>query len=128
MKNSKISVLLLSCCLFISCARDPVAGIDEVEEHKEIRLSSLGQKSLFGVIVNEYTIEFDLCDAPVDSVEVTVIEAGNEYLYGSVKLHDNRGTIENLKVPDYVELLYFDFMNEAGIEIRQRTAVDLNSM
>lgn len=113
-------VLVLSCCLLFSCSRDPAQTVSGSDGREEISLRFLGQKSLFGVVINEYELTLNLLDDVVDSVDVIVIEEGEEFVYGSLLLEGNKGCIEKLKVPDFVTVIYVDCMDGSGAVVRER--------
>lgn len=125
MRKSMLSLLFLGVLCCLSCSREPSNPLGSGTSVKEISLTYLGEKSLFGVVVNEYRVDFELEEVPVDSVEVVVIENGSEFIYGSLALANNRGVIENLKVPEFVQILHVDFFNDNGVEIREREVIQL---
>lgn len=114
-------------CLFASCARDPVGQTGTDIEPKEIEVSYLGTKSLFGVVVKEYKVSIDLNNELIDSVDLIVIEEGTEYIYGSIGLEEAKGVIESLKVPEFIRLLYIDFWS-SGVKARERLEVTLEDL
>ncbi len=131
MKSLKFSMLLFGFCLFLSCSSGPTVSIDETVKTEEISISFLGKNTLFGIVVKQFKVEIDLVngvdgddgESGVDYVEVIVIEEEKEFMYGSVRLEKCKGAIENLKIPEFVEVLYFYFMDKDREEVRDRVEI-----
>lgn len=121
-----LSLLLLA--LFLSCTKTPAESINETEESGEIEVTFLKSTSIFDITIKEYRLAFNLSAVPVDSVAVIVIEEGEEFLYGSLRLEENRGTLESVKIPDFIEEISVDFMDGNGTIVRERCTVHLIRM